>query len=126
MLELAGAIAAPAAERRERRHQRGRREREAHPHHLPVGESISTAPISRAAGEVGIHRDPRIPAGRRQHRRRGPALAAEVIRSGLTGLAVWWTEHPEVTREQIVRTAVNVLWVGFERVSSGDAGAEPG
>jgi AcrR family transcriptional regulator len=53
-------------------------------------------------------------------------LAAEVIRSGLTGLAVWWTEHPEVTREQIVRTAVNVLWVGFERVSRGDAGGEPG
>ncbi len=53
-------------------------------------------------------------------------LAAEVIRAGLTGLAVWWGEHPEVTREQIVRTAVNVLWVGFERVSRGDAGGEPG
>jgi AcrR family transcriptional regulator len=42
-------------------------------------------------------------------------LAAEVIRSGLTGLAIWWTDHPHVPREQIVATAVNVLWVGFER-----------
>lgn len=53
-------------------------------------------------------------------------MAAEVMRAGLTGLAVWWSEHPGVTREQIVRTAVNVLWVGFERVSRGDGGGEPG
>jgi AcrR family transcriptional regulator len=42
-------------------------------------------------------------------------MAAEVIRSGMTGLAIWWSEHPHVPREQIVATAVNVLWVGFER-----------
>ncbi len=43
-------------------------------------------------------------------------MAAEIMRSGLTGLAVWWSEHPEVPRAQIVATAVNVLWTGFERV----------
>jgi len=43
-------------------------------------------------------------------------MAAEILRSGLTGLALWWHEHPHVTREQIVRTAVNVLWIGFDRV----------
>jgi AcrR family transcriptional regulator len=53
-------------------------------------------------------------------------LAAEVMRAGLTGLAVWWTEHPHVPREQIVTTAVNVLWVGFERVSRGDGALEAG
>jgi AcrR family transcriptional regulator len=37
-------------------------------------------------------------------------MAAEVIRAGLTGLAVWWTEHPDVPRERIVRTALSVLW----------------
>ena len=42
-------------------------------------------------------------------------MAAEVIRSGLTGLAMWWSDHPHVPREQIVRTAVNVLWRGLER-----------
>ena len=46
-------------------------------------------------------------------------MAAEVIRSGMTGLAIWWTEHPHVPREQIVATAVNVLWVGFERARRG-------
>ena len=47
-------------------------------------------------------------------------MAAEVIRSGLAGLAVWWSEHPHVPREQIVAVAVNVLWLGFERVSRGE------
>ena len=42
-------------------------------------------------------------------------MAAEILRSGLTGLAMWWSDHPHVTREQIVRTAVNVLWTGLQR-----------
>jgi AcrR family transcriptional regulator len=47
-------------------------------------------------------------------------MAAEVIRAGLTGLAIWWSEHPEVPRERIVATAINALWIGFERVSRGE------
>ncbi len=47
-------------------------------------------------------------------------MAATVMRSGLTGLAVWWLDHPEVTREQIVIAAMNVIWVGFERVIAGE------
>lgn len=48
-------------------------------------------------------------------------MAAEVMRSGLTGLAIWWSEHPEVPREQIVATAINLFWIGFERVRRGEA-----
>ena len=47
-------------------------------------------------------------------------MAAVVMRAGLTGLAVWWLAHPEVTREQIVATSVNVIWIGLERVRAGD------
>lgn len=46
-------------------------------------------------------------------------MAAEVMRSGLTGLAVWWNEHPEVPRERIVATAVNTLWIGLRQVQRG-------
>lgn len=42
-------------------------------------------------------------------------MAAEVVRSGLTGLAIWWQSHPEVPRERIVQTAVNAFWIGLER-----------
>ena len=47
-------------------------------------------------------------------------MAAEVMRAGLTGLAIWWSEHPNVPRERIVATAVNAVWIGFERVSRGE------
>ena len=47
-------------------------------------------------------------------------MAAEVIRGGLTELAIWWREHPEVSRDQIVATAMNTVWIGFERVSRGE------
>jgi AcrR family transcriptional regulator len=47
-------------------------------------------------------------------------MAAEVMRAGLTGLAIWWNEHPHVPRERIVATAVNALWIGFERVRRGE------
>jgi AcrR family transcriptional regulator len=48
-------------------------------------------------------------------------MAAEVMRAGLAGLAIWWNEHPEIPREQIVATALNVLWIGLERVRRGEA-----
>jgi AcrR family transcriptional regulator len=47
-------------------------------------------------------------------------MAAELIRSGLTGLALWWQDHPEIERSQIVATAMNVLWLGFERLGRGE------
>lgn len=47
-------------------------------------------------------------------------MAAETMRAGLAGLAIWWDEHPHVPRERIVATAMNVLWTGFERLQAGD------
>jgi AcrR family transcriptional regulator len=47
-------------------------------------------------------------------------MAVEMIRSALTGLAVWWREHPQVPREHVVATAMNVLWIGFERIRAGE------
>jgi hypothetical protein len=47
-------------------------------------------------------------------------MTAEVMRAGLAGLAIWWSDHPEVSREQIVATALNVIWIGLERVRQGE------
>jgi AcrR family transcriptional regulator len=47
-------------------------------------------------------------------------MAAEIMRSGLAGLAIWWSDHPEVARKEIVATALDVLWVGLERVRRGE------
>lgn len=52
-------------------------------------------------------------------------MAAEVMRAGLAGLAIWWNEHPHVPREQVVTTAINTVWLGFERVRRGETWRRP-
>jgi AcrR family transcriptional regulator len=39
-------------------------------------------------------------------------MATEVLRAGLIGLALWWQEHPEVPREQVVQAAIRALSMG--------------
>lgn len=50
----------------------------------------------------------------------GLEMSWVVLRGVLQGLAVWWAEHPEVPREQVVATAMNGLWLGLERVGQGE------
>jgi len=40
----------------------------------------------------------------------------EVIRAALQGLALWWYEHQDIPRDQIVTAAMNTLWTGLERM----------
>lgn len=47
-------------------------------------------------------------------------MAWEIVRAVLQGLATWWYEHPHVPRDRIVATAVNALWLGFERTLAGE------
>jgi len=51
----------------------------------------------------------------------GLEMAWVVLRGVLQGLALWWVDHPEVPREQVVATAMNSLWIGFERAAGGEA-----
>ena len=53
----------------------------------------------------------------------GVEMAWVVLRGVLQGLALWWVEHPEVPRERVVATAMNSLWIGFERAAAGEAWA---
>ena len=51
----------------------------------------------------------------------GLEMAWIVMRGVLQGLAMWWYEHPSVPRERVVATAMNALWVGWERTQAGEA-----
>lgn len=53
----------------------------------------------------------------------GVEMAWVVLRGVLQGLALWWVDHPEVPRERVVATAMNSLWIGFERAAAGEAWA---
>lgn len=48
-------------------------------------------------------------------------MAWEVMRAVLQGLALWWYEHQHVPRAQVLTTAMNALWIGFERVQRGES-----
>lgn len=47
-------------------------------------------------------------------------MAWEVVRAVLQGLALWWYEHRQVPRAEIVAMAMNSLWMGFDRVRQGE------
>ena len=47
-------------------------------------------------------------------------MAWEVMRAVLQGLALWWYEHQQVPRERVVETAMDALWIGFERLQRGE------
>lgn len=51
----------------------------------------------------------------------GLEMAWVVLRGVLQGLAIWWTDNPDVARERVVATAMNALWLGFERVQQGES-----
>jgi AcrR family transcriptional regulator len=43
------------------------------------------------------------------------AIATELFRSAVAGVAIWWQEHGDVPRDQVVAVIMNLLWQGFER-----------
>jgi AcrR family transcriptional regulator len=45
-------------------------------------------------------------------------MATEVLRTGLIGLALWWQEHPGVSRAQVVRAAMRALSMGSAPTAS--------
>ncbi|HEV3045908.1 MAG TPA: TetR/AcrR family transcriptional regulator [Solirubrobacteraceae bacterium] len=52
-------------------------------------------------------------------------MAWVTMRGVLQGLAMWWYEHKHVPREQVVASAMNALWIGFERLSRGERWEPP-
>lgn len=51
-------------------------------------------------------------------RERAVEMLAEMLKSGLNGLAAWWYEHPDVPREQLVEVATGYAWLGLDRLRS--------
>jgi len=45
-------------------------------------------------------------------------MATEVLRAGLIGLALWWQDHPDVPRDQVVHAAMRALSMGPARAAS--------
>jgi hypothetical protein len=50
----------------------------------------------------------------------GVELAWETLRAILPGSCDWWSDHPRVSKAQIVDAAMNAIWIGFERTLDGE------
>ena len=58
-----------------------------------------------------------VPARRQPAADDAPSsIAAEMVKSGLNGLARWWWDHREVERDVVVETATCLLWGGLSRM----------
>ena len=43
-------------------------------------------------------------------------IMAQMLRHGLNGLALWWRAHPETPAETLVDRAIDLTWVGLQRL----------
>jgi AcrR family transcriptional regulator len=50
----------------------------------------------------------------------GGEMAIELWRAAIAGLALWWYDHREIPREQVVAAAMNALWIGLGRLAEGE------
>lgn len=82
--------------------------------HQEVAERSREAILPLFAAEPGAEHIAGSVAGE------GLEMAWVILRGVLQGLAMWWSEHPQVPRARVVATAMNALWIGFERVQQGE------
>ena len=52
-------------------------------------------------------------------------LLAEMLVGGVQSMANWWTDHPEISRVQMVDIAMDFAWLGLERLSRGERWSRP-
>ena len=45
-------------------------------------------------------------------------MSTEVMRTGLIGLALWWQDHPDISRDQVVQAAMRALSMGSPPTAS--------
>jgi AcrR family transcriptional regulator len=63
---------------------------------------------ARAAIAALLQAEPGLALARELH-----MPVAELLRSGMTGLALWWLEHPNVPRANLVDTITQTTWDGL-------------
>lgn len=58
-------------------------------------------------------------------RRRGRQMLAQLTMTGLNGLAAWWWDNRDVSRAQVVGTAMDLLWTGISALGRDSAFEAP-
>lgn len=53
------------------------------------------------------------------------SAVGELIRGGLQAITLWWMEHPETPRHELVALCLDVYWLGMSRFQEGTSRREP-
>ena len=79
-----------------------------------------TAGVAALVAEL-IAQDPRVKSRDADRRREeGIAMVAQMIVGSAQALANWWAENQEVPRQRLVQAAMELLWMGLDRLSVGE------
>ena len=70
---------------------------------------MASEPIAEVHREVGD-----------VERRVGVEMFAQQLSGAVQSLAIWWQEHPNVTRAYVVDSVMDFAWLGLERVAGGE------
>lgn len=88
----------------------------------------TAAVLDRVTAGVGalvadlIAQDPRVQAGGADAEVREQAIemTAQMVVGSAQSLANWWNEHQDVPRKRLVAIAMDMLWLGLDRMSKGE------
>lgn len=69
--------------------------------------------IAQDPGAQGLDED-------RARRDEGIAMLAQMIVGAAQSLANWWHDHQDVPRQRLVQAAMELLWIGLERLRAGE------
>jgi AcrR family transcriptional regulator len=85
---------------------------EGEPTVVEAARRVQNEATARLAALLGAEVDlvPDASAGERELRL---ALFTEFLKRGLHGLAIWWPEHPDMSRTLLVETVMQITWTGL-------------
>jgi len=88
----------------------------------PESSAVLERMVQQVTAEVTvlISQDPGARQLTRVGDERSLRLLAEMLVGGAQAMANWWTDHPDVSRTELLHRAMDFAWLGLERLSRGE------
>ena len=88
----------------------------------PESSAVLDRMVQQVTAEVTvlIAQDPGARKLARVGDERSLRLLAEMLVGGAQAMANWWTDHPDVPRDELLCRAMDFAWLGLERLSRGE------
>ena len=83
---------------------------EGEPAVVKAARRVQNEATARLVAQMGAERDLLPSAAERELQL---AVFMEFLKKGLHGLALWWSEHPEVPRTELVDAVMELAWAGL-------------